>query len=273
MQASLRSRVLVLLGLLNAYLTVVSGFRLQSRTPYSLKDKHHVPRQWKEVGPAPARHIIQLQIGLKQGNFGELERHLYEGMVPNPARGGFHDDFRLIEGTVSDPSHARYGQHLSAAEVNDMIRPSQATLIEIEDWLHGCGISKDNLKYSPAKDWLRVVLPVNHAEQLLDTKYSIYEHEDGTRLIRTAQWSLPLHLHEHIENMQPTNSFLRPRPKNTHLRVLPTIVQADELPTSFVNSKQTVKDVCSVSKVTNECLRTLYGTAFHLRLDSELTNL
>jgi tripeptidyl-peptidase-1 len=47
---------------------------------YTIKDSHHVPREWTRVGPAPAGHLIKLQIGLKQSQFGELERHLYEGM-------------------------------------------------------------------------------------------------------------------------------------------------------------------------------------------------
>ena len=58
----------------------VSGFSFRSRSPYAVKDTHHVPRRWTAVGPAPADHLIRLQIGLKQGQFSELERHLYEGI-------------------------------------------------------------------------------------------------------------------------------------------------------------------------------------------------
>ena len=57
----------------------VSGSSIRSRTPYAVKDTHRVPRRWTAVGPAPADHLIRLQIGLKQGQFNELERHLYEG--------------------------------------------------------------------------------------------------------------------------------------------------------------------------------------------------
>jgi tripeptidyl-peptidase-1 len=67
------------------YFDVVSSFQLKSRTPYAVKDRHNVPRQWNRVGQAPAVHIIELQIGLKQGNFDELERHLYEGRTQSPA--------------------------------------------------------------------------------------------------------------------------------------------------------------------------------------------
>jgi hypothetical protein len=57
------------------------GFEQPKRSSYAVKDKHVVPKQWSSVGPAPALHVIQLQIGLKQGNFVELERRLYEGML------------------------------------------------------------------------------------------------------------------------------------------------------------------------------------------------
>ena len=48
-------------------------------SPYAIKERHQVPRQWSYAGPAPAGHLMTLQIGLKQSQFAELERHLYEG--------------------------------------------------------------------------------------------------------------------------------------------------------------------------------------------------
>lgn len=59
-----------------------AGSPLSVRSPYAVKDSHHVPRQWSNVGAAPPNHIINLQIGLKQSQFDELERHLYEGKWP-----------------------------------------------------------------------------------------------------------------------------------------------------------------------------------------------
>ena len=66
------------------FTALVAGFAsaspLRVRSPYVVKETHSVPHQWTEVAPAPANHIIQLQIGLKQSQFDELERHLYEGI-------------------------------------------------------------------------------------------------------------------------------------------------------------------------------------------------
>ncbi len=51
-----------------------------ARSSYAVKSTHHVPRSWTKLGRANGSRRIQLQIGLKQGRFDELERHLYEGM-------------------------------------------------------------------------------------------------------------------------------------------------------------------------------------------------
>lgn len=59
----------------------VFGTPIVARTAYSVKEVHAVPQKWSAVDRAPGNHMLQLQIGLKQDKFEELERHLYEGMV------------------------------------------------------------------------------------------------------------------------------------------------------------------------------------------------
>jgi hypothetical protein len=53
---------------------------LPPRSSYVVKEVHPVPRRWTRIGPAPRQHLIELQIGLKQNRFDELEKHLYEGI-------------------------------------------------------------------------------------------------------------------------------------------------------------------------------------------------
>ena len=48
-------------------------------TPYSIKERHPVPDGWDLLRRAPLHGKIKLHIGLKQGRFHELERHLNEG--------------------------------------------------------------------------------------------------------------------------------------------------------------------------------------------------
>ncbi|CAL8576730.1 hypothetical protein XPA_002596 [Xanthoria parietina] len=225
---------------------LVSCSPVHSRSSYAVKDSHHVPRQWTRIGQAPADHVVKLEIALKQSQFDELERHLYE---------------------VSDPDHHRYGEHLDFDEVNDLIKPGDDSLKLVHEWLRDHGIGEDRLSYSPAKDWVKVSLPVAHVERLLNTKYAVYRHVDGTHLVRAPTWSLPTHLHKHIDTIQPTNSFLRAAPKKSN--VMP--IAEDEQDMSDLSAVQrikatspspdlTVAQACNVSAVTPLCLRTLYGT-------------
>jgi tripeptidyl-peptidase I len=155
---------------------------------------------------------------------------------------------------VSDPDHLRYGQHLSAVDVQDLIRPTSDTLDLVHEWLEDNGI--EDFDYSPAKDWIKVTLPVKAAENLLGAKYSIFEHEDGTRIVRTTEWSLPQHLHEHIDAVQPTTSFLRTvAQKSESLNLKPWTPPNYAPPTNL-----TIQKVCNISSVSPECFSTLYST-------------
>lgn len=163
---------------------------------------------------------------------------------------------------VSDPTHGRYGQHLSQNQVNDLVKPHDETLSQVHDWLLENDIQGSQLKYSPAKDWIQVDLPVIAVERLLDTRYSLYRHEDGSHLVRTTQWSLPRNLHEHIDTIQPTNSFFRPTQERSTLLKAPLEDGEIEQALQTLNSESrtsSVKEACNVTAVTSNCLRTLYG--------------
>lgn len=153
---------------------------------YAVKERHAVPRGWTVVSRASGSQMINLQIGLRQRNQEILEKHVVE---------------------VSNPSHARYGQYLSASEIKDLIAPSDDTIDLVNAWLLDHGISTPTL--SPTKDWISVILPIDKIEELLDTTYSTFRHTDGSTLVRAPEWSLPEHLHEHVDVIQPTNSFFR----------------------------------------------------------------
>jgi tripeptidyl-peptidase-1 len=53
---------------------------IEARSPYVVKETHFVPKEWTRLERAHGGKTIQLQIGLKQGKFDELDRHLHEGM-------------------------------------------------------------------------------------------------------------------------------------------------------------------------------------------------
>lgn len=157
---------------------------------------------------------------------------------------------------VSDPSHDRYGQHLSADEVYGLVKPTDEALDDVHEWLSSHGLQPH--QYSNAKDWISIALPVETVERLLDTEYNVYEHIDGTQLVRTPGWSLPQHLHKHIDTIQPTTSFLRPLGEKA------TYVEwggPHWTPPSYQPpSNATIAKVCNVSSVTPECFMELYQT-------------
>ena len=155
---------------------------------------------------------------------------------------------------VSTPDHYRYGEHLSFEEVNELVKPTDETLYLVHEWLFANGVSL--FDYSPAKDWINIYLDVESAERLLDTEYSVFEHDDGTRLIRTSEWSLPQHLHDRVDTIQPTTAFMRTTPQNTDYKQF----QTPWMPPGYTPpSNETISKVCQFFPVTITCFRTLYG--------------
>lgn len=162
---------------------------------------------------------------------------------------------------VSDPDHERYGDHLSAAAVEELVRPSSETSALVHEWLGAHGIGREALSYTPAGDWISVSLPVRAVEELLQTKYSVYLHEDGSYAVRAPQWSLPAALHAHIDTIQPTNSFFRPTPRKRMVETVQSLGEPKELPALPPPlNNPSVSAVCNSSAITPTCLRTLYGT-------------
>lgn len=155
---------------------------------------------------------------------------------------------------VSDPDHKRYGQHLSADEVDALVAPTSETYDLVHEWLRENGI--EDFGYTSAKDWIIVHLPIDMVERLLDTEYHNYKHNDGSIVARATTWSLPRHLHDHIDVIQPTTSFFRGA-----AHAATWVDKAVTVPASYQPPKnQTLASVCNVTSVTPECFATLYST-------------
>lgn len=70
-----------------ALLTAVATHAIATpiaRSPYVVKETHFVPKGWSKLERSHGGKTIQLQIGLKQGRFEELDRHLHQGMIYLP---------------------------------------------------------------------------------------------------------------------------------------------------------------------------------------------
>ena len=70
---------------------------------------------------------------------------------------------------LSDPFHERYGQHLSQEEVINLVAPHEENIQMVDKWLASHGIFEDSLTRSPARDWVKVKVPIGLAEDMLNT--------------------------------------------------------------------------------------------------------
>ncbi|KJA29731.1 hypothetical protein HYPSUDRAFT_152704 [Hypholoma sublateritium FD-334 SS-4] len=220
-----------------------------STTPaiYTVMEEIAPPKGWIQHHRAPQDHILVLKMALPQPNFSELERHLYE---------------------VSDPNHERYGQHLAKEEVEELVAPHSVSLNIINDWLLSWGFKEDDISRSPAKDWITIKVPVAVAESMLDTKYHIWEHVDsGDHLVRSTAYSLPSHLHGHIELVQPTTMFSRFRAQKSNVFKIEPFVEDSDNSTStkgdsiISNITSVLIDASCNRVITIECLQQIYNTS------------
>ncbi|KAG6910769.1 hypothetical protein DXG01_007656 [Tephrocybe rancida] len=226
-------------------LALFTGSYAAPSLPCTHKVKETVvpPRGWTQSGPPPADHTIALRIGLPQPDFHLLEKQLYE---------------------VSDPSHARYGAHLSKEEVEELVAPHPDSLDAVNTWLSTHGLTENDFVRSPAKDWVTLTIPISLAEKMLDTKYSIWTHEaSGDRIVRTTSYSLPEDLHEHVDVIQPTTMFAQlKKMRSTSLFAdetdsLPFNEFKDAAP--VLTSDGVAVDASCNTTITLKCLQQLYN--------------
>ncbi|KAH7887356.1 peptidase S8/S53 domain-containing protein [Phlebopus sp. FC_14] len=199
------------------------------------------PRGWVQSTPVPPNHMLELKIALPQPHFPVLEQHLWE---------------------ISDPSHERYGVHLSKEETETLMAPHPETLDEISEWLASHGIQDEHISRSDAQDWVTIRVPVSLAEEMLDTKYHVYRHsETGESIVRTTSYSLPEILHEHVDLIQPTTMFARFKAfKSTLLwSGAAAGVSASGSGSTITGPAGNQVDASCNSTITVSCLRQLYN--------------
>ena len=154
------------------------------------------------------------------------------------------------------------------------MKPSDEASAAVHEWLEGYAVNVEQLSYSPAKDWISVSLPVSTVAEMLNTEYSVWEHYDGSNIVRTEGYSLPHFVHSHISTIQPTNSWARLEGGKKQVgetrkrslvrkRTSNALVAADDYgPQNPVPAlaNSTVYAACNFTHVTPDCVRTLYGS-------------
>jgi tripeptidyl-peptidase-1 len=81
--------------------------------------------------------------------------------------------------SVSHPESPSYAQHFTPKEVIEAFAPSEETITSVTNWLIDSGISRDRLRLSADKGWIRVNALTSEVENLLNTEYHVYAHSSG----------------------------------------------------------------------------------------------
>ena len=69
-------------ALIIALAAIAGASPIKPRSPYAVKETHYVPQGWAQYERDSEDKFINLNIGLKQGDFKGLEKALYEGESP-----------------------------------------------------------------------------------------------------------------------------------------------------------------------------------------------
>ncbi|KAF1986924.1 subtilisin-like protein [Aulographum hederae CBS 113979] len=178
------------------------------------------PSGWTEVGQPAADTPFDLQIALKLENTEALETHLVE---------------------VASPGSQCYGNHMSKAEVEALIKPKDEVKKAVVGWLQERGIQE----IKSDDFWVTVKTTIGKANEILETTFATYE-KDGIRKIRTTAYSLPETFSDYIDLVTPTTFFSSMKPQAPYTR------------DAQVPSGTNAESPCQTS-VTPACLKEFYN--------------
>ena len=193
------------------------------------------PRGWTRVADAPPDGVLKLRIALAQPNEALFERVLHD---------------------VSDPAHAKYGQHLSRDELSALMAPRVESISAVRYWLRDAGISDSDVDEDG--DWIKVKLTVREASELLEAEFGVWSYE-GTKAekVRALKYSVPEELVEHIRFVGNVVRFGQIRPQRSQILEVVDSPQP-ELKTAAAIPPQNLDVVACNASITPECLRALY---------------
>ncbi|EMD39903.1 hypothetical protein CERSUDRAFT_103818 [Gelatoporia subvermispora B] len=204
------------------------------------------PKRWQLVRRLEADKVLPMRFGLTQQNLHKLEEMLM---------------------AVSHPESPTYGQHYTPTEVVDVFAPSDETISAVKDWLVEFGFSPERLRLSLNKAWIEVDATTAEAEELLQTEYHVFAHESGIEQISCHSYSVPEHVREHIDLIQPTVHFAHRLPRDFKPSQQKRDFQRLGMPGAHSGPKTNgVKVLAAPSDlstcdemITPDCLRALYS--------------
>ncbi|KDR82525.1 hypothetical protein GALMADRAFT_828163 [Galerina marginata CBS 339.88] len=213
------------------------------RTTHALHEKRAMePVDWVKSRRVDPAWVLPMRFGLVQSNMDKLEEMLM---------------------SVSHPSSPRYGQHFNPEEVVETFAPTKESIDAVTGWLVDSGISRDRMRLSHNRGWILVNATTAEAEDLLQAEYHVYTHtESGAEQIGCHNYSVPVHIKNHVDLIKPTVHFNHriganakakrfggvgmpsigngPKQSNKAVTITPTLATCDKM-------------------ITLDCLRALYN--------------
>lgn len=170
--------------------------------------------------------------------------------LKHPAMAEFHQ--LVID--LSTPGHPSYGQHISKDAIEDLLKPDQATLQAVTDWLQDAGVSKHDIQ--PAGHWIMFNTSVRLAEAMLDARFHYYNC-DGVDLVRTLRYAIPPNIRPLVDMIQPTTRFGRSQPVTDN--ALKARTDVDNPMILDASALQTYDEIFCNTTTTPACIRGLYN--------------
>ncbi|KAL2150385.1 hypothetical protein VTH82DRAFT_6948 [Thermothelomyces myriococcoides] len=106
--------------------------------------------------------------------------------------------------TRSDPRSPNYGKYLSAREVVDLFAPPEHSVTNVKRWLVSAGVDERRISQSANKQWIQFDAPIYELEELLVTRYHVFENvETGVQNIACSEYHVPHDVSHHIDYITP----------------------------------------------------------------------
>lgn len=165
---------------------LASGLILAAARPHESQlrvlETAHLPQEWSQSDAHPDEPL-HLRVSLKHP----------------------HEDYLDIAREVSDPSSSRYGQHPSADELTASLPDLTSAAAAVVGWLKTSGVHA----FEEEDEWISFSTTARRARHLLAADFRQYYHSDASdSVLRTTKYSIPEHLHDHVDFIYPTVHFM-----------------------------------------------------------------
>ena len=169
----------MVMHLLTAALLLAAPSQVLAKVAYKLHEQMALPQGWS-VHSSADDETFRLSIALQHQNIDKLISKLY---------------------AVSTPGSSEYGKHWDLEQVNELIKPSTESHDAVTEWLRS-----ENVPFHSDGFYIDTQMSVAKANELFAANYKYYQSA-GVKKLRTTQYSVPQHLSQYIDLLEPSTYF------------------------------------------------------------------